>query len=546
MPPALTVTDALEDEEIGTLGVRKTGVRANWRILAITMYLGLSLFEYGFDKGAIAGFQAMPGFLMEFGYKTPAGKWAIERTPQQIISSFMILGAFIGSLLTGPIGARLCRRYSLMLSSVIVIISIAIMTVTTSFGALYFSRFLCGVANGMLLNFSMVYLQESAPPHMRGLCFAMVTSWITIGTTIGFIINRETSTIMNRSAYQIPLYVCYPAPAILFLTLYWLPESPRWLINHGREEAALKSLRFLRKGAYDEVALQQEFEEMRVIAAREAETQHDWRLIFELFKGTNLRRTIICVGVGTANAGVGAMFILAFGTYFFQVAEISDAFTWTIISNCIGLAGLMLTWVFITRVGRRPLILAGCIICTLCMLLMGILYSVPGISHHGSGIGLIVVVSMYLFGFNFGLEPYVYLVAGEMPAQNLRAYTMGLAAAVSFAFAWLCSFTTPYYINPTELNWGPKYGFLWFGAGLVVTLFVYFMLPEVRGRTLEEIDEMFRNKVPMKDFKTYVCMEVEHARERGAANAAAFNKLGGEEKPGETYVEDNHAAHVKA
>lgn len=133
----------------------------------------------------------------------------------------------------------------------------------------------------------------------------------------------------------------------------------------------------------------------------------------------------------------------------------------------------------------------------------------------------------------------MYLVAGEMPAQNLRANTMGLAAAASFAFAWLCSFATPYYINATEMNWGPKYGYLWFGGGIIVTAFVYFMLPEVRGRTLEEIDEMFRNKVLLRGFETYVCVEIEEARERGAMNALAFSaKLAGDdEKACESQVE---------
>jgi len=65
-------------EAQGRLGTRNLSLRANWRILAITLYMGISLFEYGFDKGAIAGFQAMPGFLQEFGYQTPDGKWAIE------------------------------------------------------------------------------------------------------------------------------------------------------------------------------------------------------------------------------------------------------------------------------------------------------------------------------------------------------------------------------------------------------------------------------------------------------------------------------------
>lgn len=102
---------------------------------------------------------------------------------------------------------------------------------------------------------------------------------------------------------------------------------------------------------------------------------------------------------------------------------------------------------------------------------------------------------------------------------------MGLAAAVSFTFGWLTAFTTPYFINKASLNWGPKYGYIWFPSGLIVTAFVYFMLPEVKGRTLEEIDEMFRNKVPTSQFEKYVCVEIEEARERGAINARAFRKV---------------------
>ena len=79
MPPA-KVTDVLDQGEQQAInrGVCKTTLRANWRILAVTLYMGMSLFEYGFDKGAIAGFQSMPGFLKVFGYQTPTGKWAIE------------------------------------------------------------------------------------------------------------------------------------------------------------------------------------------------------------------------------------------------------------------------------------------------------------------------------------------------------------------------------------------------------------------------------------------------------------------------------------
>ena len=78
MPPA-QASDATEMEEaVPAQGVRDLSIRANWRIIAVTLYMGISLFEYGFDKGAIAGFQAMPGFLQVFGYKSASGAWNIE------------------------------------------------------------------------------------------------------------------------------------------------------------------------------------------------------------------------------------------------------------------------------------------------------------------------------------------------------------------------------------------------------------------------------------------------------------------------------------
>ena len=87
---------------------------------------------------------------------------------------------------------------------------------------------------------------------------------------------------------------------------------------------------------------------------------------------------------------------------------------------------------------------------------------------------------------------YAWVVGGEAPSQRLRSYTFGLAAAVGFFFAWLTTFTAPYFINPDSLNWGPRYGYIWFPSATIAAIWVYFCLPETKGRTLEEIDEMVR------------------------------------------------------
>jgi hypothetical protein len=211
---------------------------------------------------------------------------------------------------------------------------------------------------------------------------------------------------------------------------------------------------------------------------------------------------------------------------------------WTVVTNCLGLVGLILSWFLISRVGRRRLILASALICSFSMLIIAAVYTAPGLSSKQAGIALVVAMGCYLFGFNFGLEGYAFLTSGELPAQNLRAYTMGLSVAVSFVLAWACTFTAPYFINPAELNWGAKYSWIWFVSGLISVVFVYFMLPDVNGRSLEEIDEMFRNRVSTRGFKTYVCVETEQARSRGALNAWGKEKELRDDEPVETRVEN--------
>lgn len=92
------------------------------------------------------------------------------------------------------------------------------------------------------------------------------------------------------------------------------------------------------------------------------------------------------------------------------------------------------------------------------------------------------------------VAPYSWMVAGEAPSQRLRSYTFGVASACGYLLAWLVTFTTPYFINPSALNWGPRYGYIWFPSCIVAALWAFFFLPEFKGRTLEEINTMVRTE----------------------------------------------------
>ncbi|KAJ5814940.1 hypothetical protein N7474_006717 [Penicillium riverlandense] len=494
-------------------------VLAHRRFLWVSFFVGFSMLEYGFDSGEISAFQAMLGFLQVFGYKDPKVPtgWNIESTPQQIITSFVLLGSFIASILSGVFSRFLGRRHCVMVGMLFLIIGVTVQIVTTNLGPLYFGRLMTGLANGLIMNFTFVYIAEMAPAHLRGVAYALAAGWVTLGSAIGYVITNATQNIMSRLAYQIPLYTLYLLPVVMTVGLFLLPESPktcskRWLLLNGKPKEALKSLTWIRNDACDRYELLREYEEMKLNVEREISDRANVNFL-DPFSRRHIRRTLISVGVGLVNPAVAGMFIMAFMTYFLEMVGVEDPFKWGVMVQFIGYFAQVLSYPFIAIFGRRTMLLIGAGICGLAMLILGILFQAPNITDMAARAkGVIFVITLWQFGFNFGVVGLVYMVSGEIPAQSLRAYTAGLSIGIGFIFAWLTAFTAPYFINPSELNWGGKYGFIWFGSCVVTMLFIIFFVPEVRGRSLEEIEEMFDKGVPAWKFQTYVCEGMEQAK----------------------------------
>lgn len=123
----------------------KLDIRSHRKCLAICFIVTVSSFQYGLDYALVGGFLAMPGFLKQFGYYNAKTKaWAIDPTVQQLISSLMTIGTFVGSLLVGPFSSKFGRRHGLWAASIINFLATAVMIGTTNLGALYFARFILG------------------------------------------------------------------------------------------------------------------------------------------------------------------------------------------------------------------------------------------------------------------------------------------------------------------------------------------------------------------------------------------------------------------
>ncbi|KAH6718166.1 MFS transporter [Leptodontidium sp. MPI-SDFR-AT-0119] len=492
-------------------------LRSHKRCLTICFFLTIGTFQYGLDYALVGGFLSMPGFLKIYGYYSPElRKRNIDPTVQQLISSLMTIGTFVGSLLVGPVSSKFGRRHGLWAATALNAVSTAMMLGTTSVETLYVARLILGVSVGWFFTFSQLYVHEAAPAHLRGVVFGFYQVMLSVGSITGASVDFGTHTIMSKRSYQIPLAIFFVAPTIQSIMIIFFPESPRWLMVQGQEQKSEKALRRLRNSHIDEHELQAELNEIRGSTRDQLEKNKKW-LFVEMWRGTNRRRTFLCLSVVCFHAANGSSWVNIYTTYFLTIAGVTNAFAMSVMITCIGLLGCIFSLGFTRYVDRRTVMIIGCGACAICQLCMAIVWSVtPGSVVAGKCV--VAFISLFTF-FYVAYSPTAWLVGGELPNNQLRPFTYGFATALNFVGNWLGTFTAPYFINPAKLGWSAKYGYIWFGTNTLLVIFTLLFLPETRDRTLEEIHEMFENKVPTHKFKQYVCTGVEGYAAQGVAKA---------------------------
>lgn len=293
---------------------------------------------------------AMVGFLQVYGYKdptTPIG-YNITAERQQLIGSLMTLGAMVSAATAGLLARYLGRKACLWLACLIICVANAIMMGTTSIGALYFGRLLLGIGNGYLMSYSQLWLQECTPARFRGLAISAFQFWTSLGSLIGTIVDNFTSKLAGKPSYLIPLGVIYIVPFILSVGLIFIPESPRWLAEQEKHEQARRALLWLRPN-HDGV----ETELVAVQAAIEEDKKNSGKALFiEMFTNPiDRRRMILAVAAVSTQAASGAMFMIAYGTYFFEMAGIGNAFENSCILTALGVVAVIANSFIITRYG---------------------------------------------------------------------------------------------------------------------------------------------------------------------------------------------------
>jgi len=275
--------------------------------------MALANCQYGFDTASIGGFQAMVGFLEVFGYPDPERPtgWNIGTRSQQLIASTLNVGTIAGVAVTGIFGRYYGRRPAIWLATLIAFAGAGVQVGARSLGALCVGRVLIGMSNAFFFTFSNVYCVESTPAHLRAVVTSFFGIWVNIGSILGSVADQQSEKHPDRLAYQIPLASLFVIPATLSVLVFFIPESPRWLLVQGRQEEARRSLERLRGGSLEAEFFEEEFTEM-VRGIEEEKSLASSAAFLDMFKASDLRRTIVCIGVILSHSSSGLWLFIAY------------------------------------------------------------------------------------------------------------------------------------------------------------------------------------------------------------------------------------------
>ncbi|CEL61895.1 putative glucose transporter rco-3 OS=Neurospora crassa (strain ATCC 24698 / 74-OR23-1A / CBS 708,71 / DSM 1257 / FGSC 987) GN=rco-3 PE=3 SV=2 [Rhizoctonia solani AG-1 IB] len=469
--------------------------------ILMTAFAAFGGILYGYDTGVISGIKEMDDWLRTFGQQNAAGKYHITTGQESLVVSILSAGTFVGALLAAPVGDFLGRKWGVVFSTLIFSVGVALQTGTLSMDVFVVGRVFAGLGVGMMSTLVPMYQSECAPKWIRGAVVSCYQWAITIGLLVAAIANNGTKNRQDHSAWRIPIALQFIWAGILALGMSFLPESPRYLVKRGRDDAARHSLGRLLSVSPDDSAVLQELADIK--AAQRAEEEIGSGTYLDCFRqGPNKILTRVMTGVFLQawQQLTGINFIFYYGTTFFQNSGIRNPFLITIATNVVNV-GMTLPGIYLVdKAGRRSLLLigaAGMLICEFLVAIIGVTISTE--NQAGQKV-LIAFVCIYIAFFASTWGPIAWVVTGEIFPLNIRAKAMSMSTASNWLWNFGIGYATPYLVNsgPGNANLGVKVFFIWGGTCVGCFLFTFFLIPETKGLSLEQIDILYQNTNAIK------------------------------------------------
>ncbi|KAL2678381.1 hypothetical protein Neosp_009127 [[Neocosmospora] mangrovei] len=478
------------------------------------MYMFFLCITWGYDGLAGAIVISIAQFRRDYG--TPYnGDWVIDANWQlgfQAATSFgLIFGAFASGLAINRYG-----RQPVILVAFLLSIAGAFLQYFAKDLAMFFGgKILTGIPMGAFTTAAPPYASEMAPLVIRGSVSAGMNFSIVLGQLLGYAVMREsTSTYTDDRTYKVMFATQWGFAAVALIFLPFFPESPYWLVAHGREDKARHNLAKLHDSSYD---LDGHLAEIHDSLGRQNQDNEAQGSFAECFNSDNWKRTLVAAGMFFIQNASGPAWVVGYMSYYFQLAGMAPDVSF---DTTVGLAGVMVVgnivgWFFVDYFGRRGTALYGSIILSITLFLIAILSLIKA---SGAIWAQVVFMAVWSFCYQATLGAVAWPITAEAATTRLRAPTQAIATMVNGLSGCIWSFSLPYAINPDEGNLGGKIAFIFGGTLAACCIFIFFLVPETKNRTYIEIDELWSRKIPARKFKTTSLITVTNDKAEEAGN----------------------------
>lgn len=435
---------------------------------------------FGFDTGIISG--ASP--LIENNFNL-----GIEQTG--FITSSVLIGSSIGALSTGTLSDHFGRKRLLLISSILFLLGSGLSMAAVGFVSLVIARIILGFAVGSASALTPAYLAELADAPHRGSLGTMFQLMIAAGILLAYVSNLGFlhHNLLGIRDWRWMLGSALIPAVILFIGSLILPESPRYLVESGKINEARDVLHELRKNTHEDP--DKELSDIQKIAdqpkggLKELTTFARPAVIVAIL----LMLLQQLVGINSVIYFLPQVFIKGFG-----FAE-SNAIWISVGVGVVGFVCTILAYLVMDKFNRRTILLFGSIVMAISIGILSVLNFT--LSVQNAAIPTMILIAIYIFGFSVSWGPICWLMLGEIFPLNVR----GVGNSIGSAANWIGNFIVSQFflvlLSMFHNNVGGPFAVFTFFAILSI-FFVIYMVPETRGKTLENIEMEMRQKAALK------------------------------------------------